>query len=125
MVDILQVDGISEIDECDFELTLHNGCSVRFQAGNKVARDSWTEHLANLRQYWKQRKITDITLLTAMRDSNISLMHANDDTELRAGTQEFSEFASCTSEPQIYNFCAYSNCRTILVYISLIYFYAE
>lgn len=101
-------------DERVFELVLSSGLVIRLQSYNGVTRQAWMEHLSLLVRYWHWRHKADAAHYRKLRQANVEALAIDEETEGLVGQYASKwEVTQCVSEPQIYNFCPLSSCRTI------------
>lgn len=103
-------------DDRVFELVLDTGLVVRVQCFSAATRHAWMDHLSLLVKYWKFRHAADAANYRKLRQANLEALDIDEETEGLVGQYSTKwEVSQCVSEPQIYNFCPMSSCRTIAV----------
>ncbi|KAK7204104.1 Pleckstrin homology domain-containing protein [Myxozyma melibiosi] len=101
-------------DDRVFELVLKSGLVVRLQAFNKITRDEWISRLDELRIYWQARLEADARALTRLKADNLEQLHIDEEMESHIGEAASKwEALRGIADPQIYNVCPLSFCRSI------------
>lgn len=101
-------------DERVFELVLRTGLVIRLQAFDATTRQAWMDQLKVLIDYWTWRHKADASEYRKVRKANLNALQIDEELEGLVGQYGAKwEVAHCVAEPQIYNFCPISSCRTI------------
>ncbi|KAL7272671.1 hypothetical protein RUND412_004516 [Rhizina undulata] len=101
-------------DEKSFELVLDNGLVLRLQSFDERTRDEWVLRLKDLVVYWKARDRDDLAIIRRTRDSNLKMLHVDEEFESIIG--QFArkwEVSRTVASAELYNVCGISSCRTI------------
>ena len=118
VADTAQNDGKTESldDKRTFEIVLRNGMTIRLQAYNENTKKEWMHRLRDLIHYWKLRLAHDLTMLKAVRGTNLRRLDIDEEQEAYLGQfGEKWEVTRSIASPKLFNMCGISSCRAITV----------